>query len=480
MGLYLRTVALALKDKPALHSFCISNEPRLGYIAACDGVMEKWADYLTQTHGDVQILNARYGTSYKSMSEVPVPANHDYAAPQFYDWIIFNQQYLAEWHKWMADIIHEVAPNVPVHSKIMGLLALDHSAAAWAVDPEMFGQISEINGNDCATWPGGSGWGISWREMNVWYDLQRSLAYKPVFNSENHISGDGSTYYMPPENFRTALWQGAVHGQGATTIWVWERTFDRGYPFYGNVMHRPGCAEAVGLTCLDLNTYSDEVTALQKVKAPVAILFSMASMIRNENHYETVKKVYDALNFCGIKIDFISEKQLAAGKGKEYKAIFIPEASHVPASVLQALRELPAGTRVVLSGNNLTMVPYGHEYSAKGLDVVISSSIKLPALDDAEKLWPVVLKELDMLNALPEVSVVDAKTGEPVWGVEWLPVKLKGRMVVNIVNLTDKPVTVKLTVKGKDTAARNLLGLGKQEKVGLLKPITPVLAEIAL
>jgi beta-galactosidase GanA len=218
MGLYLRTVALALKDKPALHSFCISNEPRLGYIAACDGVMEKWADYLTQTHGDVQILNARYGTSYKSMSEVPVPANHDYAAPQFYDWIIFNQQYLAEWHKWMADIIHEVAPNVPVHSKIMGLLALDHSAAAWAVDPEMFGQISEINGNDCATWPGGSGWGISWREMNVWYDLQRSLAYKPVFNSENHISGDGSTYYMPPENFRTALWQGAIHGQGATTI----------------------------------------------------------------------------------------------------------------------------------------------------------------------------------------------------------------------------------------------------------------------
>jgi hypothetical protein len=93
------------------------------------------------------------------------------------------------------------------------------------------------------------------------------------------------------------------------------------------------------------------------------------------------------------------------------------------------------------------------------------------------------------------VSVVDATTGEPAWGVEWLPVTVGGRTVINMVNLTDKPVDVKI-IRGEHVIyermnapadirdvepslnAVDLLSLGGREKVKTLKPITPVLAEI--
>ena len=45
----------------------------------------------------------------------------------------------------------------------------------------------------------------------------------PVFNSENHVIFDREMRYIPPEHVRAALWQEAIHGQSATTIWVWER-----------------------------------------------------------------------------------------------------------------------------------------------------------------------------------------------------------------------------------------------------------------
>ena len=148
--------------------------------------------------------------------------------------------------------------------------------------------------------------------------MQRSFNRKPVFNSENHISRDFSTRYLPPEHFRTALWQGAIHGQGATTIWIWERARkDAGsWCFYGSVLDRPGCALAVGTTCMDLNRFAVEVTALQNEKAPVAILYSNPSFINDAAYNDVMNRVYEALNFCGIKVDFISESHSKPAKAR--------------------------------------------------------------------------------------------------------------------------------------------------------------------
>ena len=486
---YLRTVIPLLKDKPALNSFCLTNEPVLNRAAESDNTKPMWAEYLAKVHGDVKTMNERYGTSYAEFEEVPPPGNESYDAPQFYDWCVFNQERFAAWHKWMADIVHQIAPNVPIHAKMMSMALPHRFTISWGCDPELFGQLSDINGNDCLIrgLPSG-GWAIPFHLQNMSYDLQRSLNYKPVFNSENHPTDDRSTYSVPPEHFRTTLWQGAIHGQGATTFWVWERTFDIASDLYGNVMDRPGCAGAVGTTCLDLNRFAGEVTALQNVKAPVAIVFSIASITRSAKYLEVVNHVYNALNYDGIKIDFISEKQLAASmmgrdlKSRpitEYKMIIFPQVSNVLPATFDAVRKLPVSTRLVIVGESLSKDPYGKEYPRAELTAIRDNALCLNDADPEKVLWPAIRDELGKLGALPEYSVVDAASGQPVWGVEWLPAKFKGRDFINVVDLRDQPFAVKILRHGNPVAARDLLSLGGRESVGPLKPITPVLAEIA-
>ena len=76
---------------------------------------------------------------------------------------------------------------------------------------------------------------------------------------------------------------------------------------------------------------------------------------------------------------------------------------------------------------------------------------------------------------------------------EWLPAAVNGRTVINMVNLLDKPVEVKVMRASTprrdekpgpmhggwhEVTARNLFSIGGLEKVRVLKSITPVLAEV--
>ncbi len=471
---FIRLVVPMIKDKPALNSICLSNEPVFNNVANCDNTKQTWIDYLTRKHGDIETLNRRYGTNYASFADVPYSGD-----PQAYDWIVCDQERFAEWHKWMADVIHEIAPNVPTHAKVMSTY-LNPGCVSFATDPELFGQSLEINGNDCYSFPTGNpAWPMDNWLVAMCYDMQRSFANKPVFNSENHIAPDGSTYYIPPDNFRTSLWLGALHGQGATTIWVWERAFDNSNGFIGSVFERPGCAEAVGATCLDLNRFAGEMTALENVKAPVAIIYSNSSMIRCGNqHAGAVQRVYQALAFCGVKIDFISEKQLAAGKGAQYKLIIAPQVEVITDAAAAGIAALPESTRLLVLNECFTRNEYGKNRSDEAIKQLRAKGAPLTDGDPAKVLWPALRRELESVGGLSGYSVVDAKTGEPIWGVDWLPASVGGRTVMSIVNYKGEPVDVKILRRGSEVTATDLLSLGGRERVSTVKSLTPVLASL--
>jgi hypothetical protein len=315
--------------------------------------------------------------------------------------------------------------------------------------------------------------------QNTSLDIQRSFARKPVFDSEHHIAPDGSTYYMGPETFRSALWQAAIHGQGASTIWVWERDFSNRWGFLGSVMDRPGCAEAVGVTTLDLNRFAEEVTALETKKADVAIVYAMSSMIRHaDGHVGAIWPVYHSLDLSGVKVDFISEKQLAAGMGKNYKAIIVPEAETIRDDAFEAIKALPSSTHLYFLRECFTRNEYGKKRDAEAVKAVLGKGIALPSGDTEKVLAPAVRKELASIGALSEYSVVDAKTGQPLWGVEWLDAKVNGRTVINIINFISTPFEVKILKNGKEVEAKDLLSLGGRESVKTLKTLMPVLAEV--
>jgi hypothetical protein len=475
---FLRIVTPMFKDKKALHSFCLSNEPNFSRSQDCLNTRKLWAEYLARTHGTVAALNACYHSHYASFEDVPIPGLNQ---PEFYDYSKFNEQRFAAWHKWMGDVIRSMAPRALVHAKIqleMAVLSRWYHQSSWGVDPELFGQLLDLNGDDDMVLEpnGGSEWALAWQLQNMGYDIQRSMAKKPIFNSENHPTLDGYRGYVAPEHFRTTLWQGAVHGQGATTIWVWERSSNPADSVYGNVMDRPGCAQAVGVTCLDLNRFAGEVTALQNVKAPVAIVYSGTSIKPDRRYSQSMETIYTALNFSGIKLDFISERQLIAGKGRDYKLIVVPDATQLLPQAVDALGRL-GETRLAIAGAGLDWDCYGQPTPAVLLRRLhVGALLLLDAKLPARKIQPDLCRELDKLGALPEWRVVDASTGQSAWGVEWLPAKVNGRTVINAVNLLNKPVRVKIMRGNQMLAAADLLTLGAfKEPVETLQPMTPVL-----
>lgn len=482
---FLRILVPLVKDHPALGSFCLSNEPTLERMAGDPATKPLWRDYLVRVHGDIRDLNERYGTSYGAFDEVPMPPNEAYAEPAFYDWCMYVMERFAGWHEWAASVIREMAPNVPLHTKMMSMAIPHWFTISWGVDPELFGRFSDIYGNDCLIrGEPGRGWSIPYHIQNINYDLQRSVARKPIFNSENHPTEDNSSYYVPPIHFRNALWQGAIHGQGATTLWVWERAkpWIPGYEpsFIGNVMDRPGCAEMTGITCLDLNRFAEEVTALQNAKAPVAMLFSIPSIARATGDYMyPLLRLYTALNFCGVKVDLISERQVAQGKAEDYSMIVIPAAASVQQTTFEALKRLPRRVRLVLQGACFEKDPYNRPYPAEEVAAIRARAMVIdPRITDARTIWPSIMKEFAWLSVLPEVSVIDAASGEPVWGVEWLPARVGGRTVINLANLGTEAVEVKVLLRGKEVAVRDLFSLGGRERLGRLEPMQVVLGEV--
>jgi hypothetical protein len=437
---FLRAVIPKLRDHPALHSLCLSNEPIYRESRDCEYTRQKWIGYLRRMHGSLAKMNARFKTSYSSFDEVPIPANDEFAAPQFYDWCVFNQQRFAEWHKWMADIIHEMWPEARVHAKIMPII-FDRNAIASGVDPELFSALSQINGDDCwIGYPGRDEWANNWHTQNMLYDLQRSMKQAPVFNSENHPTSDRSTHYYPPEHFRMVLWQGAVHGLGATTIWVWERTRDRTSDIYGNVMHRPGCAEETGRTCLDLLRLNDEVVAVQNSAAAVAILYSVASIAGCEEYMALLQTAYEALDFCGARIDFVSETQ-APRKLGSYRLIIVPGAARVKEKTFEALERFVrnGGKLFFLGENNLAFDEYGQARDRKRVAALAKASV---VDKKGPQLRRLLFDALRKAGAAPPVTVLDENGKELSWGVEWLTAERKGRLLLNTVNLTKEPARV--------------------------------------
>ena len=479
MEKFLRIVIPMFKNKKALHSFCLSNEPNFSRSQDCVNTKELWARYLASAHGTVAALNACYGSHHAAFADVPIPGMDQ---PEFYDYSIFNEQRFAAWHKWMGDVIHSMAPKALVHAKIqleMAVLSRWYHKSSWGVDPELFGQELDLNGNDDMVLEPEprSEWALGWQLQNMGYDIQRSMAFKPIFNSENHPTLDGYRGYVAPEHFRTTLWQGAIHGQGATTIWVWERGSNPSDGIYGNVMDRPGCTQAVGVTCLDLNRFAEEVTALQKVKAPVAIVYSGTSIKPDRRYRRSMETLYTALNFSGIKLDFISERQLIAGKGRDCKLIVVPDATQILPQAMDALGRLRR-SRLAIAGDGLAKDCYGKETPASQLDKLRLGALILDARLPAKKIQTDLRRELDKIRALPPMQVVDAATGKAIWGVEWLPARVKGRTVINAVNLLNKPVDVRILRGNRMLTATNLFSLGGREPVETLQPMTPVLATL--
>lgn len=481
---FLRVIIPELRGRPGLHSLCLSNEPIYNDTANCPITRRMWAQWLAREHGDIATLNKRLGTSFADFDHVPIPENHDFSAPQFAEWVLFNDERFAAWHRWMADIIHEIAPEIPVHAKIMAWTTDNRDTLADGVDPQLFGDLSQISGNDCGeSYPGGGEWAMGWQTQNWFYDLQHTACREPVFNTENHLTPDRSTHYVSGAYFRAALWQGAVHGQGATTIWVWERTYDRGSDAYGNVMHRPGCAEETGRVGLDLLRLAREVAALQQSPAPVALLYSRVAGAKSRDFFPLLRQLYVALNFTGVPIGVVSDRMAAANDFGPTKLLVLTAATHLSDDAFDGIaRFVTRGGKLLLVGDdNLRYDRFGHERAAGDVKVVVAGAETLDKrLLTGNASQPELHRRLveltTKLKFVPAFRLADQR-GRAPWGVEFRVARTRGRRLLNAINYLAEPQRVTLRRDGAPVRARDLISGATLGPQITLAPMQPLLLE---
>lgn len=453
---FVVTAIAPLKDHPALHSICISNEP-VNQEEPCAAAKQQWLAWIQDHHSDIATLNARYGSTFASFADVPLP---NPCAPRpsqaaWMDYIRFNQEFFAGWHKLLADAVHEVAPSLPVHAKAMTWTMVNSVDLHFGVDATLFGRLSNINGNDAVNFYDFSEgeFAQGWIMNAMGHDLQRSTLDAPVFNTENHVIADRDPRYVPPSHIRSALWQAAVRGQSATTIWVWERTSDMKSDLACSIMLRPACTAAACLVNHDLNRAALEMTALQQAKPQALLLQSTSALAWEGQAYDNCQqKLYTALSFTGLKLGFATERQLEEGIVPEAPVLFVPNVHHFSDAALAGLKKFQG--RIVFVGDEkqLDHDDYGRTRDPQAQAEWLACTLQT----QPRELSKQINARLAGWNAASAIAVQD-ENQQAAWGVEWRTADTPQGTVVNLCNYLKKPVGITLTRDKQAVVANDVL-----------------------
>jgi len=455
---YIRTVVHAIKDHPALLSVCLANEPA-NTEEPCPYATQNWKSWLKIRHGGMEGYNRDHHAALRDLEGVPLP--NPFKPPSdraiWMDYIRFNQEQHAEWLESLASAVHEEAPDLPVHVKTLTPELLGRRAdPSSGLDPTLLARIGRLNGNDAYNLYQyeRTDFAESWQENAMGHDLQKSLNPAPIFNSENHIIFDRDSRAVPPAHVRAALWQAAVHGQAATTIWVWERTFDHKSDFWASILERPDAVEAVGLTNIDLNRAALELRALQNASSNVTILSSVSALVWDRHVPAITEALYTALSFTGLKIGFITERQLESGISPPTSTLFIPGNIHMSHQALRALSEYRG--RIVFVGKAPLLSRDDHDQPA-----TLTLPGELLGLDAGTDTWRLLWAQLPPAlvrwNVMSEVQVTDAH-GNPVWGIEWQSTRdSAGAQIVNLCNFRYDSIAIQLQLGQRIASGRDVL-----------------------
>lgn len=302
LSAYAEAVMEAVGDSPAVTGICITNEPTFSTVRNQSYFNDYFREYLKNRYSTVDVLNSKYKTSYSSFSSINI-LNDYRQTPLFYDWMNFNEKFFSDWHEWFKGEIKKYNADIPVYTKMMAsMMSNEASVMERGSDYALFSEWGDMMGFD-------AGGGIS-DFANL--DMMTSITDKPLYNSENHVISNKDEVYdkTRARSIYYQLWQEALHGLDASTIWVWSRTTDTSSDLYGSILNRPDCLRAAANAGLDLNRNMKIITAFQEKKKDAAILYSEASNLYNTSYKADMLDIYKNLLYSGVRCGFVNEEKI--------------------------------------------------------------------------------------------------------------------------------------------------------------------------
>lgn len=499
----INAVVPEIKDYKSLGSICLSNEPLFAANQRPTYYKPIYQQYIRDKYNNsINDVNAAYGTAYSDFSQLEMPSGERKSddsgkVTSYNDYREFNESIMIQYHKTMADAVKAIDSSLLLNVKQMtpfGAYGTSNNRVEYGMNHEKLSQFLDINGCDAIAYYGSDQDTLLAKTM--WYDYLTSVKNAPVINSEDHILRDaieGETEQVrSEEEFKmnmADLWQGAIHGRGASALWMWDKSdwTKKGTGYYNtNLTRRADYIAEIGKIALDLNRLSGEITAIQQAKPRVGILYSDNSMSQIPYALEATYKAYSKVLTSGEKAFFVTEEQpelLNTTEGLEL--LIVPCSNYMKAETLnQIKRFIDGGGKVLMlkANNKEWLTENGKAHDTALLNSVLSASetaeFTATSSSRVEDTNGAVNTKLDeMLNQLTMKDVtLTVKNGE----VEWTEASYGRKHVINICNHGTVPVEVTLNVPSEYNAAETVDLLSK-EKVGgsfTVQPNEPMLLSI--
>ena len=482
LEVYTRALIPLVKDFKCLQSICLSNEPvfdtsadrednQINYHdllptnidsnSTVNGNLSSWRSFLSDKFKSIDAFNEIFGTDYDRFDNANMPDTDD-GSPLFYEWTLWNNKMFSSWHRELARLVKDIAPDIPVCSKFMATFGTSEMPyhrrfLKFGVDPEEFAEFTDFSGNDVWSFRGRSHLPLTYK--SEWYDYLASIKKMPINNSEDHVIEDRNEDYAPEQAQRiyADMWQGAVHGRTVTQLWVWERANNRKSDAYGSILHRPDCVEAVGRASLDLNRLAYEVTALQNTKAAVAVLYSKSSRVYDKEFIADMFKAYEAILFSGNRVHFVTEDRI--NEINEYDLLVLPNVCSTTKPVNDEIEKYINSKKQVLvidrNGQSLMYDEYKRVTDKRLMENRDNVTV-FKADESGESPAPDYTRALT--KAVKELVKSDVDlTIDDTYNIEWFLCEHDDEKYINVCNHNEYSVSFSVKQNGEDKKSIDLI-----------------------
>jgi hypothetical protein len=472
----------ALQNMDAIVSWDMANEPGFSFDMWSPHSLQKYHAWLAGQYTTVKQLNAVWKTGYAGFGAIPLPKEkpQEQCSPgEWHDRVTFHSFRVTTFFEHFRNEILKYVPDAVIHLKAQDNSSLGPrpGAVTDGIDREMLTPLVNMQGVDTrplpvteprmavGDWDGnrtmalnydGSFYGFHWLGQSFLYDYLTSFEpRRPVIDFEYHAFSINAIRIpdMRQSHPRAALWLAHLHGLISNVTWYWHRRYGPN-PFpsnnymmwlYGSVSTQPLIAAEYFQTMLQLNAFAEEVAAMASdTDRPVRLFVSKPSFIQNQAHISALHRAYEGACFSGKRIGFVTEQMLVdEGMPEGCKVIIIPDAEYVSASALQVLKQAgQQGAQLVRFGERQTAydahgMPHAPGTIAFLKDVPVYEYASAPDLSmEFESLLAPLSADLPV-----QISVVN---GNGAFGVMNRQAEVNGNQVILLVNVSDKPVQVKL------------------------------------
>lgn len=457
-----------LCNEPHFYTYTDARRKKLPWASGgvSNFTITKFKGWLKEKHTSIESLNSIWGTNFNSFENVQIDIPIDVSlkgSPIWFDWASFNMDRVTDWYAFLKSEIIKHDPEANVHLKIMPSLWTENKRVH-GIDLEALTDLSGIIGNDSGadhtlTWGKPHEWekhyAFEWRELCMGFDFMKSVSPNKInFNSELHYLSTvrSRNLYLDPSFARASFWLAHSYGMTASQIWYWPReangaiskkaTNDKGYA--GSNVQQPRVTNEVATTIIDLNTFSEEIMAMQRQRKPLRLFYSKTSAINKKAHMDDLFELYEALHFEGTPLGFVTKDIFKKHDSNNWDAVLIHDTPFVTVDELHAIQNyLNNGGTVITDEISLKKNEYG-----KPLDELKTGTGTLIKTNTIADIKSEALSLLENKNLLPEISVTETNA-IGVKGCIWKVVENDaGNHVLSVVNVGKTDATLNIALKG--------------------------------